>query len=54
MEDTVNWKFQTKLEDDHEAAEFFMSSTKNWIKCIKSLLFKNAICQFMIFSPRHK
>ena len=34
MQDTVNWKFITKIEDDHEAAEFFMVSTRNWINRI--------------------
>lgn len=37
MEDTVNWKFQSKSEDDHEVAELFMASAKQWINWITFL-----------------
>jgi len=36
MDDTVAWKFQTKTDDDHEVAEFFIKSAGQWIKYIKS------------------
>lgn len=50
MEDTVNWKFQAKTDDDHEVAEFFMTSARNWINYIFFFLFlsKN-ITLFLLF-----
>lgn len=34
MDDTVGWKIQTKVEDDHEVAEHFMKGCRYWIDCI--------------------
>eukprot|EP01111_Echinosteliopsis_oligospora_P006436 TRINITY_DN2057_c0_g1_i1.p1 TRINITY_DN2057_c0_g1~~TRINITY_DN2057_c0_g1_i1.p1 ORF type:complete len:130 (-),score=25.51 TRINITY_DN2057_c0_g1_i1:51-440(-) len=32
MDDTVAWKFQTKVDDDHDVADFFMDSVRKWIQ----------------------
>lgn len=34
MDDTVTWKIQSKVEDDHEVAEYFINSCTYWIDCI--------------------